>query len=64
MANSLKLASQVLNYIKSNTHGVFREFNTPQLAAIEAALTRRITMIQGELLGARWLYRNPRRPPT
>ena len=47
MASSHKLANQVLKYIKSNIHGNFCEFNAPQLAAIEAALTRRMTMIQG-----------------
>jgi superfamily I DNA and/or RNA helicase len=47
MPNSLKLAHQVIKYMKSNPHGIFREFNAPQFAAIEAALTRRMTMIQG-----------------
>jgi hypothetical protein len=47
MATSYKLASQAVKYMKSNPHGVFRTFNAPQLASIEAALTRRMTMIQG-----------------
>lgn len=37
---------QVMKYIKSNPD-LFRDFNAPQRAAIEAALTRRLTMIQG-----------------
>jgi len=47
MANSPKLARQVLKHIQNNPNGIFRQFNAPQLAAIEAALTRRMTMIQG-----------------
>jgi hypothetical protein len=47
MATSYKLASQAVKYMKTNPHGVFRTFNAPQLASIEAALTRRMTMIQG-----------------
>jgi hypothetical protein len=47
MATSYKLASQAVKYMKSNPHAVFRTFNAPQLAAVEAALTRRMTMIQG-----------------
>jgi hypothetical protein len=47
METSYKLASQAVKYMKSNPHGVFRTFNAPQLASIEAALTRRMTMIQG-----------------
>lgn len=46
MGTSQKLAKQVLKYIKSNPH-IFPEFNSPQLTAIEAALTRRMTMIHG-----------------
>lgn len=47
MTTSPKLASQVLKHIQSNPRGTFREFNSPQRAAIEAALTRRLTLIQG-----------------
>ena len=47
MAISYKLATQALKYLKSNPHGVFPEFNGPQRAAIEASLTRRMTMVQG-----------------
>jgi AAA domain len=47
MATSPKLASQVLKHLQSNPRGSFREFNAPQRAAIEAALTRRMTLIQG-----------------
>jgi hypothetical protein len=46
MATSHKLATQVLKHIRSNPK-LFREFNGPQLASVEAALTRRMTMIQG-----------------
>jgi hypothetical protein len=44
---SSKLAKQALNHIQSNPHGLFPSFNGPQLTAIEAALTRRLTLIQG-----------------
>jgi hypothetical protein len=47
MTTSPKLASQVMDYMKSNPHGIFPPFNAPQRAAIDAALTRRMTMIQG-----------------
>lgn len=47
MASSPKLARQVLKYIQSNPNKVFQQFNAPQKAAIEAALTRRMTLIQG-----------------
>jgi hypothetical protein len=49
MANSHKLAKEVVKYMymKSNKGGIFPNFNAPQLAATEAALTRRMTMIQG-----------------
>jgi len=46
MGSSYKLAAQAMKYIRSNPD-LFREFNAPQRAAIEAALTRRMTMIQG-----------------
>jgi regulator of nonsense transcripts 1 len=44
---STKLAKQAITHIQSNPQGVFRPFNGPQLTAIEAALTRRLTLIQG-----------------
>jgi len=49
MPSSVKLANQVLNYLQSNS-GVdkaFKPLNAPQLAAIGAALTRKLTLIQG-----------------
>jgi superfamily I DNA and/or RNA helicase len=46
MASSVKLANQVLTYVQSNKE-VFKELNGPQLAAIGAALTRKLTLIQG-----------------
>jgi hypothetical protein len=55
MATSYKLASQAVKYMKTNPHAVFRTFNAPQLAAIEAALTRRMTMIQGPPGSGEWL---------
>jgi hypothetical protein len=54
MATSYKLASQAVKYMKTNPHGVFRTFNAPQLASIEAALTRRMTMIQGPPGSGKW----------
>jgi hypothetical protein len=54
MATSYRLASQAVKYMKSNPHAVFRTFNAPQLAAIEAALTRRMTMIQGPPGSGEW----------
>jgi hypothetical protein len=41
------MAKQALNHIHSNPYGLFPLFNGPQLTAIEAALTRRLTLIQG-----------------
>eukprot|EP00536_Pseudo-nitzschia_multiseries_P003962 jgi/Psemu1/186948/e_gw1.63.37.1 len=49
MPSSVKLANQVLNYVQANS-GVdkaFKPLNAPQLAAIGAALTRKLTLIQG-----------------
>ena len=46
MGSSYKLADQFAKFIKKNPD-LFREFNAPQRAAIEAALTRRMTLIQG-----------------
>jgi Lhr-like helicase len=51
MGNSEKLAAQVLRYLNetasSDQANKFPTFNSPQRAAIEAALTRRMTLIQG-----------------
>jgi superfamily I DNA and/or RNA helicase len=49
MPSSEKLANQVLKYIQSNrgTDKAFKPLNAPQLAAIGAALTRKLTLIQG-----------------
>ena len=47
MPSSVKLANQALAYIQKNPHNVFNPMNGPQLAAIGAALTRKLTMIQG-----------------
>ncbi len=47
LPNSSQLANQVLGYLQSNPHNLFPQFNGPQLSAIGAALTRRLTMIQG-----------------
>jgi hypothetical protein len=47
MPTSVKLANQVLAYIQKNPHNIFKPMNGPQLAAIGAALTRKLTMIQG-----------------
>lgn len=47
MPNSVKLANQALSYIQKDPHHIFNPMNGPQLAAIGAALTRKLTMIQG-----------------
>lgn len=47
MATSLKLANQALAYIQKNPHSTFNPMNGPQLAAIGAALTRKLTLIHG-----------------
>jgi hypothetical protein len=47
LPNSVALSNQVLEYIQTNPHGIFNPFNGPQLTAIGAALTRRLTLIQG-----------------
>lgn len=44
---SVFLANQVLGFIQSNPGNLFRTFNGPQLKAIGAALTRKMTMIHG-----------------
>jgi hypothetical protein len=46
MSSSVRLANQVLTYVQANKH-VFNALNGPQLAAIGAALTRKLTLIQG-----------------
>ena len=50
MPTSTKLANEALRYIQQNPHGIFRPMNGPQLAAVGAALTRKLTMIQGKYL--------------
>jgi AAA domain len=47
LPNSSNLANQALQYMQSNPHGIFGKFNGPQLTSIGAALTRRLTLIQG-----------------
>jgi hypothetical protein len=46
MASSPKLAQQALRYMMAHPD-IFRPLNEPQRIAIQAALTRRLTMIQG-----------------
>ena len=50
MTSSVKLAHQALRYMVEQggaPGGIFPTFNAPQLVAVEAALTRRLTLIQG-----------------
>jgi hypothetical protein len=47
VATSPKLAQDFVSSIQSNLQGRFNPFNGPQLTAIEAALSRRLTLIQG-----------------
>ena len=47
LRDSTELTNQVLAHFQSNPTQIFSQFNGPQLAAIGAALTRRLTMIQG-----------------
>ncbi|MGK3738056.1 MAG: hypothetical protein ACI8RD_005128 [Bacillariaceae sp.] len=47
MPSSFKLANEVLNYVQANSNKTFKPLNGPQLAAIGAALTRKMTLIQG-----------------
>ena len=49
MPSSTKLANQVLSYVQANTgvNKAFKPLNASQFAAINAALTRRLTLIQG-----------------
>ena len=44
---STQLANQVISYIQTNPLKIFPQHNEPQLTAIRAALTRRLTLIQG-----------------
>jgi hypothetical protein len=46
MPSSVRLTNQVLTYVQANKH-IFNALNGPQLAAIGAALTRKLTLIQG-----------------
>ena len=47
-SDSLRLADQVTEYVRLNPDNRFaHEFNGPQVSAIHAALSRRLTMIQG-----------------
>lgn len=46
MLTSVKLTNQALTYIQKNPN-IFNPMNGPQLAAIAAALTRKLTLIQG-----------------
>lgn len=46
MPTSAKLAHQAIRYMMANPTK-FRPLNEPQFAAVEAALTRRLTLIQG-----------------
>ena len=47
LPSSVELTNQVMAYIKTNPQQLFPTFNEPQLTSIRAALTRRMTMIQG-----------------
>lgn len=44
---SVQWANQALTYMQQNPHRVFPAMNGPQLAAVGAALTRKLTLIQG-----------------
>jgi hypothetical protein len=46
MRTSQKLAANTMRFIQAKPE-IFPSFNAPQRAAIEAALSRRMTMIQG-----------------
>ncbi|CAB9496919.1 polymerase alpha-associated DNA helicase A [Seminavis robusta] len=47
VGSSLQMAKKAITFMKSDNQQIFEEFNQPQLAAINAALTRRLTLIQG-----------------
>jgi hypothetical protein len=48
MGSSQQLAKKAISYMTSDNQQIFEKFNPPQLAAINAALTRRLTLIQGK----------------
>ena len=47
LPSSVQLTNQVMSYIDANPNDIFPRYNEPQMTAIRAALTRRMTMIQG-----------------
>lgn len=47
MPTSVKLANEVLTYVQANSNTIFKPLNAPQLAAVGAALTRKLSLIQG-----------------
>ena len=47
MQQSTKWCNEYLAYLQSNHNRAFPQFNGPQLSAIGAALTRKLTMIHG-----------------
>lgn len=47
LPTSTQLANQVISYIQANPLEIFPQHNEPQLTAIRAALSRRLTLIQG-----------------
>lgn len=49
MGSSQQLAKKAISYMGAADQKIFEQFNGPQLAAINAALTRRLTLIQGAL---------------
>jgi hypothetical protein len=56
MPNSVKLANEVLTHVQANSNNIFRPLNAPQLAAVGAALTRKLTLIQGPPGTGMWSY--------
>jgi superfamily I DNA and/or RNA helicase len=47
LQDSTKLTNQVLSFLQKNTQNNFPNFNGPQLSAIGAALTRKLSLIHG-----------------
>jgi hypothetical protein len=47
LQDSTKLTNQVLGFLQKNSHNNFPNFNGPQLSAIGAALTRKLSLIHG-----------------
>ena len=47
MGDSIAATRLILKYIRSNSKGTFPAFNGPQLTALEAALTQRLTLFHG-----------------